>query len=384
MANTTITYYKTDPVYTNEKFMTHAVGKKGFFTTDVKKTIGLTGKEVDNNFLTLEGRDIYDFYFDERKNLTIETLNGDKYTVSFLDEIRQPDWTDADIKSVSYIRNKPESLSDFKNDSGFTRTTFQSLIYPENKKDVYEIGIIAVDNKQMTLYGKVFRWAEIETVDAEYDERLEKYIFNISENMFESNKVKNYLLYPFYDDMGTPVDIMVTYNHSVFLHSDNAEILKYKAKWMDVILDEYKDSDVYYQLTPSSPVRFSCTMDDDGQRYVYIMPMNMIIVEKKVENYLVSITNANEDETVVTVMDVPSEVTPVIHIYSGETTDILYPPKSVVKLSATDNSGKREVGCNWSVTDESGTITTYEDMKSISFSPSGDVFVKCSPVEKQE
>lgn len=379
MANNRITYYKTDPLYGNEKFMSHAVGKSELFTRDVKKTIGLTGKEIDGNFLTLEGRDVYDFRFDDKKNLVITTLNGDKYAVSLEDSIRQSDWNESDAESMSYIRNKPLKVSDFENDAGYTKTLYYPLINPDEneKENYYEIGVITVNGEQMPIFGKLASQNRIIQVEAVYDESIKNYRLDIDDGSFEHLCRKDYLLMPELGSDGKAAMIVITAGHEVSFYTDSQNIAdNSKVKYLDIITDEYSESDVYVAIAPETPVWISCSTDDDDAKYVYIMPMVFMAKDKEPEKARITVENDIDEGVVVIASGFSSELANETCIDGGRTTELLYDTTKTVYLGSFAPDKTTKIQCNWKVSYSTGTTKTYEGKESISFAAEADATVE--------
>lgn len=385
MAKNGITFYKTDPVYTNDKFLTKAVGKSELFTRDVKKTIGLTGKEIDENFLTLEGRDIYDLNFDEKKNLTLTTLNGDKYVAYMGKTIIQSDWKEGDKKSMAYINNKPEKVSEFKNDAGYTKTLFYPLIQPGevNKKNFYPIGVISVNGEETTLYGKITCQDTVIPANAEFDEEIKNYRFDISDDKFEYLSQKNFLLMPKLDKELKPQKILVTSNGNIHFYTDSQKMSEIKIKYLDVITDKYKNSNVYFEIIPETPVWFICSTNENKEAFVYVMPMSFMTTEEDPKKLSITFVNNVENGADIRVYDIQSEIVNEVFAHSNETVQVLYGEKGVVKAESVIPEKMSQINCNWQVLYSTGETEKYENTPSISFSPKSDATVTLLSISKK-
>ena len=383
MKNNGITYYKTEPIYSNDKFSTKALGKEGLFSIDEKKTIGLTGKEVDNNFLVLEGRDVYNFYFDTHNNLTIETLNGDRYIVNFKDILQQSDWEEKDVKSISYIKNKPQKISDFQNDLGYTKTTFSSSIYKENydNDEIYEIGYISTDNKAKRIYGKVFLWPQIKTVNVEFNESIQNYVFNMEDDMFKKNKISYFLLNSFFGENSEPVRALITFNHETLYSSNivgggtSVPVIP-EINQMNVLLDGNENNDVYMSFLTMKPYILTC-FENEEKKYFTMSPLttyNQTVSQKT--NVLIK-NETNEENIVICATDLNDSIINEVYIFNGENVKVLYDENENVTLECLFLDNKELTECNWELTNQGGEIITYENSARIEFVPSSNTAVRC-------
>lgn len=379
MTNNGITFYKTDPIYTNGKFNTHAFGEKGYFTNDEKKTIGLTGKEIDNNFLTLEGRDIFNFYFDDFNNLVIETLNGKKYLLKTERISQQSDWETKDASSISYIRNKPSKLSDFINDGNFTNTTFTSFI-PEDDNS-YEIGVITINGVERKINGKLIGGSHVITKAPVFSKNIGGYIINITDEMFTEGYVSHIIVNQFETDKGFT-------DASVFFGGDVFPLIKLStgsvvtAMNATFTLPGFPNNTLFFKYPTKYALYFTCFTERDGKKYMFVDIMEEMKEEPK-ENPYVEITNNCEGITV-NCGPLISTLFPTLNIEYGQTSQISAIKDNKISFSSLSSDGATKVPSNWTIVSSKGETREEIGVMSINVSIDGNYSVFCKKYEKAE
>lgn len=373
-----ITFYKTDPIYTNDKFSTKVVGKSGFFTTDEKKTIGLTGKEIDNNFMTLEGRDIYDVFIDKEKKLTILTLNGDKYTCDTTSIGTQSDWSEKDTKSISYIINKPTKLSDFENDKKFTSTSCVSYMSDENifPVETYKIATITIDDKEYLLSGKVFNYSKIEKKTVEYNKTINMYTFNVTDDMFKGDKISNIIIDPFFSDKKS-VNALLTFNPEILINETNNNSIDVEANTLPVELPKYEKNTMYVTFDTKNPLLVTCFTGESGKKYMSIESLTDI--SKKETKYLDLTINNTTGGDMETYIHVPGLKAPLTdgYVFNGETINFGFLNGDEIILESLVGEKGEKVMCDWIVSIEGGGESKYEKVSSITINMTAKTYVKC-------